>query len=240
MEIFPAIDLRDGKVVRLRQGDYDRQQIYASDAPAVAGQFVESGAKWIHVVDLDAARSGKRTNADAIRGICRTVGAKVQLGGGIRNDKAVFEALDLGVSRVIIGSAALKNWAWFEKLAQQSALAGKVVLGLDARSGKLAAAGWTEQTDLTVTKVSRQASSLPLSAIVYTDIDRDGMLTGPDLEGTSELINSTSLPVIASGGIACIDDIARCKEIGCSGVIVGRAYYEGKIDLADAFTIAQV
>jgi phosphoribosylformimino-5-aminoimidazole carboxamide ribotide isomerase len=239
MEIFPAIDLRDGKVVRLSQGDYDRQQIYASDASAVAGQFVKTGAKWIHVVDLDAARSGTRTNADAIRSICRTAGVKVELGGGIRNDKAVFEALDLGVSRVIIGSAALKNWAWFEKLAQQSALAGKVVLGLDARSGKLAAAGWTEQTDLTVAEVARRASSLPLSAIVYTDIARDGMLTGPDLEGTTELINLTSLPIIASGGVACIDDIARCKEIGCAGVIVGRAYYEGKIDLADACAMAQ-
>ena len=239
MEIFPAIDLRDGKVVRLSQGDYDRQQTYASDAAAVAGQFVEAGAKWIHVVDLDAARSGQRTNADAIRSICRSAGVKVQLGGGIRNDKAVFEALGLGVSRVIIGSAALKNWAWFEKLTQQAGLAGKVVLALDARGSKLAATGWTEQTDLTVAEVARRASSLPLAAIVYTDIDRDGMLTGPDLEGTAELINSTSLPIIASGGIACIDDIARCKEIGCTGVIVGRAYYEGKIDLADACTMAQ-
>ncbi len=239
MEIFPAIDLRDGKIVRLSQGDYDRQQIYASDASAVAGQFVAAGAKWIHVVDLDAARSGRRTNADAIRGICRTAGVRVQLGGGIRNDKAVFEALDLGVNRVIIGSAALKNWTWFEKLTQQAALAGKIVLALDARGSKLAAEGWTEQTDLTVAEVAQRASSLPLAAIVYTDIERDGMLNGPDLEGTAELINSTSLPIIASGGIACINDIARCKEIGCTGAIVGRAYYEGKIDLADACIMAQ-
>jgi len=238
MEIFPAIDLRDGKVVRLSQGDYDRQQIYATDASGVAGRFVSAGANWIHVVDLDAARSGKRTNAEAIGGICRIVGAKVQLGGGIRNDEAVADALALGVSRLIIGSAAIKDWAWFEQLARRTDLAGRIVLGLDARGGKLACDGWTDQTDLTVAEVSLRAGSLPLAAIVYTDIERDGMLTGPDLDGTAEVIKATGLPVIASGGIAGLDDIARCKEIGCAGAIVGRAYYEGKIDLARACALA--
>ena len=239
MEIFPAIDLRGGRVVRLSQGDYDRQQIYATDASDVAGQFVAAGAKWIHVVDLDAARSGKRTNAQAIRGICRAADVKVQLGGGIRSAEAVADALALGVSRLIIGSAALKNWAWFEKLARRADLADRIVLGLDARGGKLAAAGWTEQTDLTVDQVARRAKDLRLAAIVYTDIERDGMLTGPDLDGTARLIETTGLPVIASGGIASLADIARCKEIGCAGAIVGRAYYEGMIDLAQACALAR-
>ncbi|MDY7011103.1 MAG: 1-(5-phosphoribosyl)-5-[(5-phosphoribosylamino)methylideneamino]imidazole-4-carboxamide isomerase [Planctomycetota bacterium] len=238
MEIFPSIDLRDGKVVRLSQGDYDRQQVYATDAAGVAGRFVSAGAKWIHVVDLDAARSGKRTNTEAIGAICRVAGAKVQLGGGIRNDEAVANALALGVNRFIIGSAALKDWAWFGQLARRKDLAGKVVLGLDARGGRLAADGWTDQTDLTVAEVSRRAGSLPLAAIIYTDIERDGMLTGPDLDGTAEIIEATGLPVIASGGIAVLDDIMRCKEIGCAGAIVGRAYYEGKIDLARACALA--
>ncbi len=238
MEIFPAIDLRDGKVVRLSQGDYDRQQIYATDAADVAERFVSAGARWIHVVDLDAARSGKRTNTEAIGGICRTAGVKVQLGGGIRSDEAVADALAMGVSRLVVGSAALKDWAWFEKLARRADLGGRIVLGLDARGGKLAADGWTDQTDLTVAEVSRRAGSLPLAAIVYTDIERDGMLTGPDLDGTAEVIKATGLSVIASGGIAGLDDIARCKEIGCAGAIVGRAYYEGKIDLARACALA--
>ena len=238
MELFPAIDLRGGKVVRLSQGDYDRQQIYATDPAGVAGRFASAGARWIHVVDLDAARSGKRTNAQAVRSVCRTAGVKVQLGGGIRSDDAVADALALGVSRLIIGSAALKNWTWFEKLTRQADLAGKIVLGLDARCGKLAAAGWTEQTDLTVDEVARRAKDLPLAAIVYTDIGRDGMLTGPDLDGTARLIETTGLGVIASGGIADLDDIARCKEIGCTGAIVGRAYYEGRIDLARACALA--
>lgn len=238
MEIFPAIDLRDGKVVRLSQGDYDRQQIYSTEAAGVAERFVSAGARWIHVVDLDAARSGQRANAEAIGGICRVFGARVQLGGGIRDDEAVAEALSLGVSRLIIGSAALKDWAWFEQLARRTDMADRIVLGLDGRAGRLAGEGWTDQTDLTVAEVSRRAASLPLAAIVYTDIERDGMLTGPDLAGTAEIIKATGLPVIASGGIAGLDDIARCKQIGCAGAIVGRAYYEGRIDLARACELA--
>ncbi len=238
MEIFPAIDLRDGKVVRLSQGDYARQSVYAADPAGVAGEFVSAGAGWIHVVDLDAARSGRRTNADAIRSICRTA-ARVQLGGGIRDDEAVAAALELGVSRLIVGSAAVKDWAWFEGLARRDELVGRIVLGLDARGGKLAVHGWMEQTDLTVAEIARRAKSLRLAAIVYTDIERDGMLTGPDLDGTAELVETAGTPVIASGGISSLDDIARCKEIGCAGAIVGRAYYEGRINIEDACNLAR-
>jgi phosphoribosylformimino-5-aminoimidazole carboxamide ribotide isomerase len=238
MEVFPAIDLRDGKVVRLMQGDYARQSTYADDPAKVADQFVGAGAGWIHVVDLDAARSGLRANAAAIRGIC-AAGARVELGGGIRDDQSVSAALELGVTRVIIGSAALKNWAWFTALVGRKDMAGKVVLGVDARDGKLAAHGWTEATDLDVMTVAEQARNLPLAAIVYTDIRRDGMLCGPDLATTQRIVAQTALPVIASGGMSSLDDVAACGKIGCAGVILGRSLYEGKIDLAEAIKVAR-
>ena len=237
MEILPAIDLRDGKVVRLRQGDYERQTVYGTDPVMVAREFVSAGARWIHMVDLDAARTGRRSNAEAIREVCLAVRADVQLGGGIRDDDAVQAALDLGVSRVVIGSAALGDWSWFEGLCRRAELAGKVALALDARAGRLAAHGWTERTELTVRELAVQARHLPLGAIVYTDVQRDGMLTGPDLSTTAELIATTKKPVIASGGISSVEDVARCKEIGCAGVIIGRAYYEGRIDLAAACAV---
>ena len=234
MEILPSIDLREGKVVRLSQGDYDRQTVYGSDPAAVAEAFVSAGAGWIHVVDLDAARSGERSNAEAIGKVCRAAGAKVELGGGIRDDEAVEAALELGVARVVIGSAALKDWDWFGRLCGREDLAGNVALALDARTGRLASHGWTRRSGLTVGELARKARDLPLGAIVYTDIERDGMLTGPDLETTAELIETSGKPVIASGGVSSLDDVARCKEIGCAGVIIGRAYYEGRIDLSAA------
>jgi phosphoribosylformimino-5-aminoimidazole carboxamide ribotide isomerase len=239
MEILPAIDLRDGKVVRLAQGDYDRQTIYSREPAAVAREFLSAGARWIHVVDLDAARTGQRTNAEAIRSICAGVNAAVELGGGIRDEEALRAALELGVSRVVIGSAALKDWPWFERLVGGAEFATKVVLGLDARAGRLAVDGWTEQAGLTVAEVAERASGLSLAAIIYTDIERDGMLTGPDLERTARLIARTQTPVIASGGVRRLEDIARCREIGCAGVIIGRAYYEGRIDLEAALAVAR-
>lgn len=234
MDILPSIDLRDGKVVRLAQGDYDRQTVYGSDPAAVAEEFVSAGAAWIHVVDLDAARSGRRSNAEAIESVCRAARAKVELGGGIRDDEAVEAALELGVARVVIGSAALRDWDWFRRLCGREELAGRVALALDARTGRLASHGWTRRSTLTVSELARKARDLPLGAIVYTDIERDGMFTGPDLATTAELIETTGKPVIASGGVSGLEDVARCKEIGCAGVIIGRAYYEGRIDLPSA------
>jgi len=234
MEILPAIDLRAGSVVRLAQGDYDRQTVYGEDPAAVAGQFVAAGARWIHVVDLDAARTGRRASAESIAAVCQAVDAKVELGGGIRDDQAVAAALALGVDRVVIGSAALKDWAWFEALVTQRDLAGKVALGLDAREGVLALHGWTQSAELTVLEVAHRARSLPLAAIIYTDIERDGMMTGPDLATTKQVAAISRHAVIASGGVGGIDDVGRCKQAGCAGVIVGRAWYEGRIDLAEA------
>ena len=234
MDILPAIDLRGGNVVRLAQGDYDRQTVYGDDSQAAAEQFLAAGAEWIHVVDLDAARSGRRANAEAIRRVCGLPGARVELGGGIRDDSGVAEALALGVHRVIIGSAALKDWTWFERLARREDMAGRVVLGLDARDGELAVHGWTQRSGVTVDELADRAAALPLAAIVYTDIGRDGMLVGPDLETTARLVATAGTDVIASGGMGSLDDVAACKRIGCAGAIIGRAWYEGRIDLAAA------
>ena len=239
MEIFPAIDLQGGKIVRLEQGDFKRYKNYSRDIYEIIDEFIAAGVEWVHVVDLDAARSGQRSNAEMIRTICRSEGLKVQLGGGIRNDQAVHDALELGAARLVIGSAAIKNWQWFEELFKQAELSDKIVLGIDARDGFVAVNGWTKQTQIPVMEIVSRSNSLPLAGIIYTDIKRDGMLAGPDLETTAQIIKATSLPVIASGGIRNLDDIVKCKEIGCQGVIIGKAYYEGAIDLKSAIAIAK-
>ena len=238
MDILPAIDLRDGKVVRLTRGDYDAQTTYGDDPAAVAAAFVAAGARWIHTVDLDAARSGKLANTDAIAAICREAasgGARVQAGGGIRDRKVIDMLLGRGVARMVIGSAALKNWEWFEGLlADESLDSGCLALGLDARDGYVAAEGWTEQLDRRAVDYARRVAGSKLGAIVYTDIARDGMLSGVNIDATSELVAATDVGIIASGGVGSIQDVLRCRQIGCSGVIVGKAYYEGKLDLAEA------
>ena len=236
MEILPAIDLRDGKVVRLAQGDYDRQTIYHDDPVAVAKLFVQAGAKWIHVVDLDAARTGTPSNAGAVLAVVQAVGAdaRVELGGGARDTAAVQRMLESGVARVVVGSAAMKDWAWFEVLVARGELAGKLALALDARDGRLAARGWTEQLETAAADLARRARGWGLGAIVYTDIARDGMLSGVNLQATAEIIRATDVPVIASGGVSSLDDVRQCARIGCAGAIIGRAWYEGKIDLAEA------
>jgi phosphoribosylformimino-5-aminoimidazole carboxamide ribotide isomerase len=238
MDILPAIDLRDGKVVRLTRGDYDRQTTYSDDPAAVAAEFAHAGARWIHVVDLDAARTGKPTNTPAVRRIRQAVDVDIELGGGARDEATVDAMLELGVSRVVIGSAALKNWPWFEALCQRSELAGRIALGLDARGGKLALHGWTEQVQATPLQLAQRVSGWPLGAIVYTDIARDGMLSGVNLSATANLVNATDVPVIASGGVASVEDVRNCKGIGCAGVIIGKAYYEAKVDIAQAIGAA--
>ena len=238
MDILPAIDLRGGKVVRLARGDYDRETTYDDDAAAVAGRFVRAGATWIHVVDLDAARTGKPTNTDTVRTVAAAVDARIELGGGARDTATIESMLAAGVARVVVGSAALKDWAWFERLASRSDLAGVLALGLDARQGRLAVHGWTEQTETLAVDVARRVRGWPLGAIVYTDIARDGMLGGVNIEATADVIAATDVGVIASGGVAAIDDIVRCRQIGCAGAIIGRAYYEGRIDLAEAIEAA--
>lgn len=239
MEVLPAIDLRDGRVVRLQQGDYDRRTDYSDSPQAVAGEMVAAGVRWIHVVDLDAAKSGRPANAAAIAAIRSAADARIELGGGARSEAAIDAMLAAGADRVVVGSAALEDWAWFERLVARADLAGKLALGLDARGDKLAVRGWTRQLKISPVEVARRTSGWPLGATVYTDIARDGMMSGPNLEATAEILAATDVPVIASGGVASLQDVLGCKEIGCAGVIIGRAYYEGTIDLAEAIRLAR-
>jgi len=234
MEILPAIDLRDGRVVRLARGDYGAQTVYSDDPVAVAEQFVAAGAGWIHMVDLDAARTGRPTNTACVRAVREAVEARIELGGGARDEAAIRAMFDIGVDRVVVGSAAVENWAWFEGLVGRDDLAGRLALGLDARGGKLALHGWRKESEIAATVLAERVRGSGLAAIIYTDINRDGMLTGVNIQATAEVISATDVPIIASGGVGSVEDIRRCRQIGCGGVIVGRAWYEGKIDLAQA------
>lgn len=241
LDVLPAIDLREGKVVRLMQGDYGRQRTYSEDPLAVADAFIAAGAKWIHVVDLDGARSGRRENITTIRELCRRVDgqAAVECGGGVRTRATIQELLDQGVRRVVVGSAALKNPSWFQGLLDDPGLPnGQLALGLDARGEKLAAEGWTEQLEQGPREWAKRMRGSGLGAIVYTDIARDGMLTGVNVEATAALAASTDVPVIASGGVASMADVEACLRANCAGVIIGRAYYDGRIDLAQAVRAA--
>jgi phosphoribosylformimino-5-aminoimidazole carboxamide ribotide isomerase len=241
MDILPAIDLRDGKVVRLSQGDYDAQTTYSDNPADVAREFALAGARWIHVVDLDAARSGELTNTDQIRRICDAVRphVRVQCGGGLRHLDAIGRLRDAGVSRMVIGSAALKNWPWFESLLHAESFDNAcLALGLDARDGAVATEGWTEQLTDRATDIAARVKGSGLGAIVYTDIARDGMLSGVNIDATERIIQATDVPVIASGGVAGLEDILSCKHIHCSAVIVGKAYYEKRLTLKEAIRLA--
>jgi len=240
MEILPAIDVRDGRVVRLERGDYARQTTYAEDPAEVARAFAAAGVRWVHVVDLDAARTGRRHNAPAVASIRQAVGLHIELGGGLRSDAAIEAALAEGIDRVVVGSAALQNWAWFEDLlSRRPHWARRMALGLDARAGRVAVEGWTRQRPETAVDVAARVQGSALAAIVHTDIARDGMLAGVNTEATAAVIAATDVPVIASGGVGGLEDVRRCRAIGCAGVIIGRAYYEGRVDLAAACRVGR-
>jgi phosphoribosylformimino-5-aminoimidazole carboxamide ribotide isomerase len=229
--LYPAIDLRDGKVVRLTQGDYTQEKIYGEDPVQVASDFATAGAKWIHVVDLDAARGGGPVNRSVIGDIVKAVGesVRVQTGGGVRTQDDAQELRDHGVARVVMGSAAVKNPQLVEKVADIV----DVAVGLDHRGGMIAVEGWTQSSDLTL--VDALAMYPAAKAFVITDIARDGMLSGPDLEGLAAAVAQTSIPVIASGGVSSIQDIVDLAQIsGLGGVITGRAIYEGRFSVAEA------
>ena len=238
MDILPAIDLRDGKCVRLLQGDYAKQIDYADDPAAVADQFEQAGATWLHMVDLDGAREGRSCNLPTIHQVLSKTGLKVEVGGGLREVDSIESLLDAGVGRCVVGTKALQDWAWFEELVHRPKCRDHIALGLDAREGKLAAQGWTEQTDTTAVELAQRVADWPLAAIIYTDIARDGMLQGPNIEAMAELAAASAIPIIASGGVTVIDDVRRLKKLPLLGAIVGRAIYEKKIDLAEAIRTA--
>ena len=229
--ILPAIDLRGGRCVRLRQGDYAQETVFGDDPVAMAGRWVQEGARYLHLVDLDGAREGRPVNGAAVRRVVAAAGVPCQVGGGFRSEAHVADALTWGVARVILGTRALNEPDWLERLCRR--FPGQVVLGIDARDGRVAREGWTEVSDRPALDLARQCAGWPLAALVYTDISRDGMLTGPNLDSLAELIAAVCLPVIASGGVAKLDDVRRLAGLGAAGCIIGRALYEGRLHLPD-------
>jgi phosphoribosylformimino-5-aminoimidazole carboxamide ribotide isomerase len=231
VELYPAIDLRGGRVVRLTQGDYEREVAYGDDPVAVAESFATAGATWIHVVDLDAARTGSPENRSVVAAIARAVagGARVQTGGGVRGVADAEQLARVGVARVVMGSAAVKDPA----LVAEASAVVPVAVGLDHREGDLAVHGWTEASGVRLADALTWFPSA--AAFVITDIGRDGMLTGPDVEGLRAAAAATEVPVIASGGVATLDDVRALAAVpGIAGVITGKALYEGRFTVADA------
>lgn len=235
-ELIPAIDLLGGECVRLTQGRYEDATVYDSDPGAVAAGFREAGVRRIHVVDLDGAKAGSPANRAAIAAIVEAAaGVPVQLGGGLRDHAGIDAALAAGVDRAILGTIALRD----PELVKQAAARhpGRIVVGIDARDGRVAVEGWTESSDVTAIEVARRFEDAGVAAIVYTDIARDGMLSGPNLASTSQLADALTIPVIVSGGVSSETDIVRAASLaprGIAGVIVGRALYTGAVSLASA------
>lgn len=238
MDILPAIDLREGKCVRLLQGDYNKQINYSADPVAVAQRFEADGAGWLHVVDLDGAREGTLRNMAVIERMARETHLRVEVGGGLRDTQVIEELLRVGVARCVVGTRALEDWEWFRGLVQREDMRGRIALGLDARQGQLAVKGWTEQTRETALQVAERVADWPLAAIIYTDIGRDGMLLGPNVEAIKILADFSKIPVIASGGVTDIEDVRRLSALPLLGIIIGRAIYEGQLDLGEAVKLA--
>lgn len=232
MQVIPAIDLRGGLCVRLQQGDYDRETVFGDDPAAMAGRWVAEGATRIHLVDLDGAKSGKPVNVEAVKAVLSSVKVPCQLGGGVRDELTIATWLDAGLDRVIVGTQALRDPSWFRSMAEK--YPGRLVLGLDARDGMVATDGWLETSNIAAAVMAEQFDDLPLAAIVYTDIARDGTLEGPNLDATAAICRHVKTPVIASGGVGALADIERLATLPVVGCIVGRALYEGKFSLADA------
>ena len=232
MDIIPAIDLMGGKCVRLIQGEYHRQITYKDDPVAQAGEFMTDGAEWLHIVDLDGARVGRPINVESVEAIASQVDLKIELGGGIRDEQAISQLLKIGVERLIIGTSAISDFDWFTNMANN--FPHKLVLGLDARGSKVAVSGWTQETPQQLWEFASAAANLPIAAIIYTDITKDGMMAGPNLERTEALVDAVDIPIIAAGGVTELDDIVKLKKLGVAGAIIGRALYEGRITLADA------
>lgn len=230
--ILPAIDLRGGKCVRLRQGDYAQETVFSDDPAGMAKHFVAQGATWLHLVDLDGAKAGKLTNGAAIRAIVEASGVPCQLGGGLRDEADLETAFAWGVARLIIGTKALKDFGWLTRMAARHP--GKLLLGLDARNGKVATDGWLDVSERDAITLAKECEPLPLAGIIYTDISRDGMMAGPNLDALRQMAAATRLPVYASGGVTTIEDVRRLRQLPLAGCIVGRALYEGTLDLREA------
>lgn len=236
MIVYPAIDIRGGKAVRLVEGDYDRETVFDADPVDAAQRWAEGGASWIHIVDLDGARDGERLNAGVIARIREAVSCRLQLGGGIRTREDIEAVTALGIDRVVIGSAAVSNPELVSAAVRM--LGPGIAVGLDARDGMLATQGWLEQTDVRAIDAARRFANEGVEHFVFTDIRRDGKLQGPNLDALKEMIENVPSNIIASGGISSLDDIAAVRDLGAAGVIVGAALYHNRFSLADALSIA--
>ncbi len=237
MFIYPAIDLLNGRAVRLRQGDYSQETVFSDDPAAVARKWVELGADRIHVVDLDGAKAGKPVNGPVIRAIVEAAGVPVQLGGGLRTDADLETVFGWGVRWAVLGTRALQSPDWTRTVANR--YPNHIVLGVDAKEGFVATEGWLEVSRVKAIDLAKQVSDSPLAAVVYTDIAKDGMMSGPNFAGLAEMRDAMPLPVIASGGVCTLDHVRRLIEERIPGCIIGRALYEGTLDLAAALHISR-
>ncbi len=240
MIIFPAIDIKNGQVVRLIQGKFDQVTEYSNDPVSVAKQWEQRGAQWLHVVDLDGAKTGQIQNKDVILRIVKAVHIPVQMGGGVRSSADVDNMLNGGVSRIVLGTRAIEDRAFFkETLAKGKE---KVAVSLDCNKGMVAQRGWTTTSNIKATDVVKELEALGLKCLIYTDIARDGMLTGPNIKELNDILNVTQIPVIASGGISCLNDIKELMKLvpkGLIGAITGKAIYEGKLNLEEALRLVE-
>jgi phosphoribosylformimino-5-aminoimidazole carboxamide ribotide isomerase len=240
LEIIPAIDLRNGKCVRLTQGRLDQETIFGEDPPAMAKHWEVQGARLLHVIDLDGAFAGKPKNLDAIREINQSISIPIQVGGGIRTLQTIEEVLTTGAKRIILGTIAFQDPNFVKEACRT--FPGSVLVGIDARDGQVSIKGWVEVTNLKATNLARQLEDCQIEAIIYTDTKRDGMLTGPNLEGLRDMVMSSHKPIIASGGISTLEDIQRLlsfQNLGVIGVIVGKALYTQSFSLKEAIQVVK-
>ena len=237
MEIWPAIDIRGGKCVRLRQGDYAQETIFGENPVEMAKHWVSQGAMRLHLVDLDGAKSGDSVNFQIISNIVQETGVICEIGGGIRNEETIRNYLDAGLERLVIGTLAIKQQDWFKEMCQK--FPGKLVLGLDAKNGFVATDGWLETSQTSAIDLAKQFDRLPIASIVYTDIATDGMMKGPNLEAMRQMQQSVDVDVIASGGVTTIADVQNLNKAGLAGCIIGRALYEKTISLPEAIQSAE-
>jgi phosphoribosylformimino-5-aminoimidazole carboxamide ribotide isomerase len=237
MQIWPAIDLLGGKCVRLEQGDYRREMVFADDPASVAVDFQRHGAEHLHLVDLDGARTGRPMNLDAVRAILDAVDMQCELGGGIREEATIESLLETGLARLVLGTSALKRPTWFREMCEK--FPNRLALGVDARHGMVATDGWLETSSTSAVDLVQQFTDAPLAAVIYTDIATDGMLQGPNVAAMRQMQESIDLPIIASGGVTTASDVAALAAAGLAGAIVGKALYVGTLTLADALAAAR-
>ena len=236
MILYPAIDLKDGACVRLLRGDMDKATVFGTDPAAQAASFEAAGCEWLHLVDLNGAFAGRPVNAPAVEAILARVSVPVQLGGGIRDLQTIDMWVEKGVARVILGTIAVEDPALVREAAME--FPGRVAVGIDARQGRVATKGWAQETDVRAVDLARTFEDAGVAAIIYTDIDRDGAMGGPNVEATAELARAVEIPVIASGGVASLGDLTALRDTGViAGAISGRALYDGAIDLTEALAL---